>query len=98
MTALLKSKSKIKIQRKPRVQYEVAPTLKRMRNPQQQVTPQNLSQAQTQSQTQKPTQQKNLPAKKPDKFDFKMDGQWAQDLLALPQCLMLFLYMFIYIT
>ena len=31
MSALLKAKSKVKIQRKPRVQYEVAPSLKRMR-------------------------------------------------------------------
>ena len=33
MSALLKAKSKIKIQRKPRVQYDVAPTLKRIRDP-----------------------------------------------------------------
>ena len=33
MTALLKAKSKVKIQRKPRVQYEDGESLKRMRNP-----------------------------------------------------------------
>ena len=33
MSALLKAKSKIKIQRKPRVKYEVGDSLKRMRDP-----------------------------------------------------------------
>ena len=33
MTALLKAKSKIKIERKPRVQYPVKESLKRLREP-----------------------------------------------------------------
>ena len=33
MTALLKQKSKIKIERKPRVQYPVGESLKRIRDP-----------------------------------------------------------------
>ena len=55
MSALLKAKSKIKIQRKPRVQYEVGPSLKRMREAPKQISSQtassiNLGQSQIQTQ------------------------------------------------
>ena len=49
MTALLKLKSKVKIQRKPRVTYEVAPSLKRIRDGL--GAAEAMSQAQTQAQT-----------------------------------------------
>ena len=76
MSALLKAKSKIKTQRKPRVQYEVSQSLKRIRDVQKpttqtagQISSSNQSQAQTQAQTQSQSPPKKIQPSILEKFD-----------------------------
>ena len=72
MSSLLKMKSKIKIQRKPRVTYEPHESLKRMRLAKSHSQPQSQSTLQTQSQTQSQPERKKVQPKIIEKFDVEM--------------------------